>query len=191
MLRHLRGQLLKKDPTSVVIDCSGVGFGVHITPKDAERIGRLGTEVALHIYMHVPEGDVRLYGFLEESDLDYFQFLFSVDRVGPKTAMAVVSVLPWDTFLAAVSAQDPAPLCRVPGIGQKTAERIVFELREKVPAAKSAHAVSFDAGAVEALLSLGFDRRSAQKAVAEAQSAGAASLESLVTAALRKLGQPS
>lgn len=194
MIHFLRGRLLRKEPTFVVIDCSGVGFGVYVTPKDADRAGSLGTEVALHIYMHLTEGDVRLFGFLDDSDLQYFQLLFSVDRVGPKTAMAVVSVLPRETFFSAVSSKDPGPLLRVPGIGQKTAERIVFELREKIPTASPRRpgesAALLEPRAVDALLSLGFDRRSAEKAVSEARSSETASIESLVTAALRWLGAP-
>src|SRR3989338_2769961 len=189
MIHHLRGKLLKRNPTLVIVDCAGVGFGVHISPKDAERIGAPGTEVALHIYMHLSEGDVRLFGFLDEKDLEFFLLLFSVDRVGPKTAMAVVSVLPRDAFFVAVSAKDTNALLRVPGIGQKTAERILFELREKIPASVAAQgAAPIDAQAIEALLSLGFDRRSAEKDVAAARRSGAASLESLVTASLRSLG---
>ncbi len=188
MIHHLRGKLLKKQPTFVVVDCGGVGFGVHVSPKDAERIGGLGTEVALHIYMHLTEGDARLFGFLDEQDMRYFLLLFGVDRVGPKTAMAVVSVLPRETFFSAVSSKDSAALLRVPGIGQKTAERILFELREKIPVSAVTPMAPVDSQAVDALISLGFDRRSAEKAVAGARQSGAATLESLVTASLRRLG---
>ena len=115
--------------------------------------------------------------------------LFSVDRVGPKTAMAIVSVLSLESFVEAVSSKDPAPLLRVPGVGQKTAERILFELREKIQSAASAKISSpIESQAVDALISLGFDRRAAVKAVAGACSSGAATLESLVTASLRHLG---
>lgn len=192
MIHFLRGKLLRKAPTFVVMDCSGVGFGIHVSPKDAERIGDLGTEFALHIYMHLTEGDARLFGFLDNQDLEYFLLLFGVDRVGPKTAMAIVSVLPREAFFSAVSSKDAAALLRVPGIGQKTAERILFELREKIPAPAVKWDAPVDSQAVDALISLGFDRRSAEKAVAAARQdvrpAGAASLESLVTASLRRLG---
>lgn len=188
MIHHLRGTLLRKLPTFVVIDCGGVGFGVHISPKDAERIGEPGGVASLHIYMHLTEGDARLYGFLDPQDLDYFQLLFGVDRVGPKTAMAVVSVLARESFYAAISTKDTAALLRVPGIGQKTAERILFELREKIPARTVRTEAPIDSQAVEALLSLGFDRKSAERAVADARGTGASTLESLVTASLRRLG---
>lgn len=190
MIHHLRGKLLRKQPTFAIVDCGGVGFGVHVTPKDVERMGNLGTEVALHIYTHITEGDARLYGFLDATDLEYFLLLFGVERVGPKTAMAVVSVMPRDVFFAAVSSKDGAAFLRVPGIGQKTAERILFELREKISSAGAGRpaALPVDFQAVDALLSLGFDRRSAEKAVAQARESGASSLESLVTASLRRLG---
>ncbi len=188
MIHSLRGKLVKKQPTFVVMECAGVGFGVHVTPKDAERIGGLGTEFALHIYMHISEGDVRLYGFREEKDLEYFSMLYGVDRVGPKTAMGIVSVLSRDVFLSAVSRKDAATLLRVPGVGQKTAERILFELREKIPSAGGPVETAIESQAIEALLSLGFDRKSAEKAVSASRGAGAATLESLVTASLQKLG---
>lgn len=188
MIHYLRGSLIKKQPTFIVLDCAGVGFGVHITPKDAERLGSLGTVFAFYIYMHVSEGDIRLYGFSDEKDLEYFMMLYAVDRVGPKTAMSIVSVLPRDSFLSAVSRKDSAALLRVPGIGQKTAERILFELREKVPAVMTPAQSPLDAQAVEALLSLGFDRKSAEKAVSSSRTAGASTLESLVTTSLQRLG---
>ena len=191
MIHFLRGKLLRKQPTFVVIDCAGVGFGVHVTPKDVERLGALGTEFALHIYMHLTEGAAQLYGFIDEKDLEYFSLLFGVDRVGPKTAMAIVSVLPRESCGAAISSKDPAPLLRVPGIGQKTAERLLFELREKFPAASVKIAAPADSQAVDALISLGFDRRSAEKAVAGARTSGASTIESLVTASLRRLGSSS
>lgn len=191
MIHHLKGKLLRKNPTLVVVDCAGVGFGVHVTPKDAERLGAPGTDASLHIYMHVTEGDVRLYGFQDDRDLDYFLLLYGVDRVGPKTAMGIVSVLPLDAFLSAVSSKDVAAFQRVPGVGQKTAERIIFELREKIPSGRALGAASsapVDAQAADALISLGFDRKSSEKAVAAARSSGAATLESLVTSSLRNLG---
>lgn len=188
MIHYLRGTLIKKQPTFVVVECAGVGFGVHVTPKDAERLGGLGTNFALHIYMHVSEADVRLYGFSDEKDLEYFMMLYAVDRVGPKTAMSIVSVLPRDSFLAAVARKDSAALLRVPGIGQKTSERILFELREKIPSVSEPAQSPLDAQAIEALLSLGFDRKSAEKAVSASRSAGASTLESLVTTSLKRLG---
>lgn len=190
MIHHLRGRILRKRPTSVVLECGGVGYGVTITPKDAERIGAVSAESSLHIYMHVTEGAAQLYGFLDEKDLDYFSMLFSVDRVGPKTAMAIVSVLSFESLAAAVASKDIAALRRVPGVGEKTGERILFELREKVPAmsAGSRLGAPVDAQAVEALVSLGFDKRSAEKAVAAARAEGADGLESLVTGSLKRLG---
>lgn len=194
MIHFLRGKLLRKVPTFVVMDCSGVGFGIHVSPKDAERIGATGTEFALHIYMHLTEGDARLFGFVDEKDLEYFLLLFGVDRVGPKTAMAVVSVLPREAFFSAVASKDAAALLRVPGIGQKTAERILFELREKISAPAVKWEAPMDSRAVDALISLGFDRRAAEKAVTSARQeirpAGETTLESLVTASLRRLGLP-
>ena len=188
MIHYLRGRLLQKRPTFVVMDCNGVGFGVTVIPKDAERIGSVGAECVLHIYTHMTEGDARLFGFLDEKDLDYFLLLFGVDRVGPKTAMAIVSVLPRELFLTAVSSKDLPALLRVPGVGQKTGERILFELREKIPAGTVHPSSPIDAQAVDALISLGFDRRSSEKAVSTSRGSGAVTLESLVTAALRRLG---
>lgn len=139
--------------------------------------------------MHLTEGAAQLYGFLDEKDIEYFSLLFSVDRVGPKTAMAVVSVLPLESLVEAVSSKDSAALLRVPGVGQKTAERILFELREKIPSAASAKiSRPIESQAVDALISLGFDRRAAEKAVAGVRSSASATLESLVTASLRHLG---
>jgi len=189
MIHYLRGTVLKKKPTFVVMDCSGIGFGIQICPKDAEQIGPPGAECSLQVYLHLTAGDARLYGFVDEKDLDYFLLLYGIDRVGPKTAMSVVSVLPRESFYAAVSSKDLAALLRVPGIGQKSAERIIFELREKVPIAGAPvrSSAPVEPQAVDALISLGFDRRSAEKAVEGALVGGSGSLESIVTAALRRL----
>ncbi len=174
MIGHLRGRLLRKRPQEVVIDVAGVGYRVQIPLSTFYRLGEPGADAALHVHTHVREEALLLFGFLSEQEQSLFELLISVSGVGPKVALAVLSGIEADELSAALSAGDVVRLTRIPGVGKKTAERLVLELRDKLPAgsapsgtpASSASAVKDDA--LSALANLGYARAPAERALERA-----------------------
>src|SRR5439155_19061783 len=141
MIARLRGRLLANTPDGLVLDVGGVGYLVAATPS-AVRAADGAAEVSLHTYLHVREDALQLYGFAEAAERELFLQLLSVNGIGPKVALAIVSGSPVADLRRAIALEDAARFQAIPGIGKKTAERIVLELREKladgVPEAASA-----------------------------------------------------
>src|SRR5207248_11413512 len=136
MIAHLRGRLLAKHPNQVIVDVAGVGYDVTISVPTFSDLPALGGEVALHIHTHVREDALALYGFLRTSEKQLFEKLISVSGIGPKLAITILSGMPADEMVGAIRGNDVARLTRIPGIGRKTAERMVLELRDKLPSAE-------------------------------------------------------
>ncbi len=176
MIGHLRGRLLRKRPQEVVIDVAGVGYRVLIPLSTFYRLGEPGADAALHVHTHVREEALLLFGFLSEQEQSLFELLITVTGVGPKVALAVLSGIEADELRAALSAGDVVRLTRIPGVGKKTAERLVLELRDKLPAdaaatgtpASTASAIKDDA--LSALANLGYARAPAERALERALS---------------------
>lgn len=192
MIGSLRGALIGRTPSRLVVDCGGIGFNVHVSPVDSGRAGKIGDAVRLFIHTYMREDAADLYGFIDESDLGYFELLIKVKGIGPRTALGIVAVLPRDTFVSAVASHNIDLLKKVPGIGPKTAERLVFELKDRleleVDESGGASPGGMETAASEALRNLGFDQKKSREAVSKAlrEKPGAA-LEELVTHALRLL----
>jgi holliday junction DNA helicase RuvA len=172
MIATLTGTLAAKSPTWAVVETGGVGFQVFIPVSSFNALGPAGSEVRLLTHLHVREDALQLYGFATEAERRLFLLLISVSGVGPKLAQGILSGISTDEFESAVRRQDAAALVKVPGVGKKTAERLVLELRDKIgdaPAAGSGGAVgvpsSVEDEAVLALVSLGYKRIQAQEAV--------------------------
>jgi holliday junction DNA helicase RuvA len=170
MIAHLRGRLLSKQPQQAIVDAAGVGYDVAISVSTYTSLPAEGAEVALHIHTQVREDTLALYGFLERNDKRIFERLITVSGVGPKLAITIQSGLPADRLVAALRAQDHATLTRIPGVGKKLAERLVVELKDKLedlaaaaPAVASAGPAAEDV--LSALVNLGYQRPSAQKAI--------------------------
>lgn len=178
MIAHLRGKLLAKHPNQAVVETSGVGYDVTISVPTFSDLPAIGAEVALHIHTHVREDALALYGFLRPSEKLLFEKLLTVRGIGPKLAITILSGMAADEMVGAIRGNDVARLTRIPGIGKKTAERMVLELRDKLPQAPSAAtAVTPPMNAVEedvlsALLNLGYQRAAAEKALAVATKNG-------------------
>src|SRR5438445_13619408 len=134
MIAHLRGKLLAKHPNQVIVETSGVGYDVTITVPTFSDLPETGTEVALHIHTHVREDALALYGFLRSSEKLLFEKLITVSGIGPKLAITILSGMAADEMVRSIRGNDVARLTRIPGIGKKTAERMVLELRDKLPA---------------------------------------------------------
>jgi holliday junction DNA helicase RuvA len=167
MIAFLRGRLLEKHPNRVVVDVNGVGYDVQVPVSSFYGLGEAGSDVALRIHTHVREDAIALFGFGSVLELQLFERLIAVSGIGPKVALAVLSGLSVDDLAAAIASEDATRLTRVPGIGKKTAERLVLELRDKLPSALPAVKASDPHGpdVLNALLSLGYNAREASVAI--------------------------
>src|SRR6478752_1105223 len=132
MIAHLRGKLLAKHPNQAVVETGGVGYDVTISVPTFSELPGVGGEVALHIHTHVREDALALYGFLRSSEKRLFEKLITVSGIGPKLAITILSGMAADEMVNAIRGNDIARLTRIPGIGKKTAERMVLELRDKL-----------------------------------------------------------
>lgn len=173
MIAHLRGIVLEKQPNRVVIESGGVGYDVTVPISTYTSLPDAGAEVRLRIYTHVREDTLALYGFLTAEEKALFEKLIGVSGIGPKLAVTVLSGLPAAELAAAIRQGQPDQLVRIPGVGKKTAERIVLELRDKLefpgagePAAvRPAALSSLEQDVLSALLNLGCARAAAETAV--------------------------
>ncbi len=179
MIAHLRGKLLTKHPNQVVVETCGVGYEVNISVPTFSELPASGSEVALHIHTHVREDVIALYGFLRPAEKQLFEKLMTVSGIGAKLAITILSGMAADEMAAAIRGNDVARLTRIPGIGKKTAERMVLELRDKLPTAAgtSTPTVSLmsamEEDVLSALVNLGYQRAAAERALANAVKNGA------------------
>jgi len=168
MISRLRGRAVARTAEGLVLDVGGVGYLVHATPS---AMRQEGDEITVHTYMHVREDALQLYGFAELAERDLFVQLLSVNGIGPKVALAIVSGSPASDLRRAIVLEDTARFQAIPGIGQKTAERIVLELKEKLAGdlslAPTPGAPSGDLVARDALVELGFSLQDAERALAD------------------------
>jgi Holliday junction DNA helicase RuvA len=170
VIAQIRGRLLRKQPQEAVVDVAGVGYRVTIPLSTFYRIGEPGAEVTLLTHTHVREDTLALFGFLTPVEQAIFERLIAVSGVGPKLAVSILSGIEAPELVAALRSSDLARLTRIPGVGKKTAERLVLELKDKLqeipssaapPAGPSAAADDI----VSALLHLGYSRPEAERAV--------------------------
>lgn len=195
MISSLRGVLVEREP-SVVVEVGGVGFAVQVSARTAARLPGRGETVALQTYLHVREDHLSLYGFSSEEERALFVQLLGVQGVGPRAALTLLSSAPHEDLVRALQDGDEAYLVKLPGVGKKTAARLVLELQGKLAARGAAAAVASDDPLVEeavlALASLGLAPRAARDAVEKVRARGlapAARVEDLVKAALQA-GRP-
>lgn len=198
MIAFLRGRLLFKSPGRVVVDVQGVGYDVHVPLSSYYETGEPGADVALRIHTHVREDAIQLYGFVTELEQDVFGHLITISGIGPKLAASVLSGIEPADLVAAVQRGDVARLTRVPGIGRKTSERIVLELKDRlasvaVPSVGNVPVVTpgdrLRDDLLSALQNLGYHRPLAEKAIDAVLASGgeALTLEQALRGALREL----
>ena len=172
MIAHLRGTLLSKHPNQVVVETAGVGYEINISVPTYSELPANGVEVALHIYTHVREDLIALYGFLRPAEKQLFEKLITVSGIGPKLAITILSGMAASEMAGAIRGNDLARLTKIPGIGRKTAERMVLELRDKLPEAVDVAASrmpvfsAVEEDVLSALVNLGYQRAAAEKALA-------------------------
>lgn len=195
MISNIRGILASASPVCVV-NVGGVGFELQIPEKDRGLLDRSGGEVSFFTYLYVREDRLTLFGFLREEDRGLFLKLISVSGIGPRIGLAVLAEHPATRIVQAIRGGDHAFLCRVPGLGKKTAERVVVELKDKLPAIDTeietaGPATALRDEAVLALASLGMPKVAAQKALEKVDwsSVDGSSLESIVREALKHAGR--
>jgi len=196
VIGYLRGRLLRATPDRLLVDVGGVGYDVHVSLATFSEIEKAGSDdVALHVHTHVREEQLALFGFATERERELFERLITVSGIGPRLAQVVLSGLPTADLLSALAGGDLARLTRIPGVGKKTAERMVVELRDKVQAlarevAPEPTAATSDDDLVAALVNLGYKAAPAEKAVGEARrEAPEAEFHELLPLALRRLSR--
>jgi holliday junction DNA helicase RuvA len=198
MIGQLRGRLTDKRPNQVLVDVGGVGYIVQVPLSTFAALGELHTEVTLLIHTHVREDTLSLYGFLSSREKHLFEMLLSASGVGPSLALKILSGMSVEELVPAIRGSDLARLTKIPGVGRKTAERMVVELKDKLeavtleverPAASSPAGIEADV--VSALVNLGYEARAAESAVTDArrETAGA-NFEKLLRASLQSLSAP-
>jgi holliday junction DNA helicase RuvA len=201
MIAQLTGKLVEKQPNTVIIDVGGVGYDVTIPVSTFYELGEAGADVSLKIHTHVREDALQLFGFWTSREKELFLKLTSVSGVGPKLAITMLSGMPAGELINAISSNDLVKLTSIPGVGRKTAERVVVELREKL-AVISLEAREADRAAREAalgdtairddtigaLMSLGYPKAIAERAVSFAlREEGEGTIEAVLKRALRRL----
>lgn len=180
MIAHLRGIILEKHPNATVIDVGGVGYALTIPVSTFASLPGVGDIAALQVHTHVREDALLLFGFLTTAEKEIFEKLISVNGVGPRLAVTVLSGLPTSELLTAIRSGDVTTLTKIPGVGRKTGERIILELREKLGAVEGASdggmpstMSGLEEDVISALVNLGCSADAAGAAVKKAQEDGA------------------
>jgi len=206
MIAHLNGKLLAKEPNAVIVDVAGVGYEVNIPLSTFYELENEGSNVQLSIYTHVKEDALQLYGFKTARERELFINFISVSGIGPKLGIALLSGMSTDELIASIKSNNLARLTLIPGVGRKTAERLIVDLREKMtalaasqvaeePNARSDGSIpSSDddvrAQALSGLLNLGYQRSAAEKAIDSVLNEdGEVTVESVLRRGLRKLAR--
>jgi len=175
LISFLRGKLAVSQPTSIIIDCQWGGFEVSIPLSTFEKLPQVGQEIMIHIHFHVREDAISLFGFMTEDEKKLFRMLIGVSKIGPKVALGILSGISVGELKSALVSGDVKRISLIPGVGKKTAERLVLELKEKVPAIEQVTAeMKVDgnqkemiADTINALVSLGYNQGKAYQAVRE------------------------
>jgi Holliday junction DNA helicase RuvA len=170
MISHLTGKIIHKDLSFVILETGGVGYKVSVTGDTLTEITKSGGKpISLWTHLAVREDGWELYGFLNREALEFFEILISISGIGPKTALGVLNASSIENLKTAISSGETSYLTKISGIGRKLAEKIVFELKEKVgvgaKGADASLAMKGDADVLEALISLGYGEREAREAV--------------------------
>ncbi|HAI20994.1 MAG TPA: Holliday junction branch migration protein RuvA [Clostridiales bacterium UBA8153] len=197
MIAYLRGTVRLSSPGQVILEVSGVGYRLLVPASTEGRLPGKGEATALHTHLHVREDALSLYGFSTPAELELFQLLLGVSGIGPRTALGVVGATSPDTFYQALLNQDTAYFSRLPGIGKRTAQKLVLELREKVggpppelPPGDTA--VLGELGQLmEALMALGYTRAESAASASQVvkESPAGSSIEELIRRALRGMAR--
>ena len=202
MISFIRGKIVDSSETSLILENGGIGYEIFMTGASMEKALRERDEVKIHTYFHIREDAMQLYGFLTKDDLQIFRLLLGVNGIGPKAALGILAALSADEIRFAVLSDDVKTISRAPGIGKKTAQKLILELKDKLKLedafeAKLAHGEadtdaevsSFDGSkeAVEALVAIGYSSTEALRAVRKVTDVSPDDVEGILKAALKNL----
>lgn len=170
MIHYLKGILKYKSPAFIIVDVGGVGYEINIPLSSFDLLPPEGKEIKINTYLHWRENGLTLYGFVTQEERDFFGLLISISKIGPKSALRIVSRISPSEFKRAIKKGDLATLTHVPGIGGKTAQRLILELKERVEEEEIVEPgkETITRDTLSALISLGYTRKEAEKAVKEA-----------------------
>lgn len=205
MIAYIKGEIIDISEDNLILEANQIGYNIRISPGTAGRLPGIGEEVKIYTYTHVREDAFLLYGFLTKDDLDIFRRLITVNGIGPKGGLAILSVMTADNLRFAILSGDAKAIAKAPGIGAKTAERVILDLRDKISLEESLEK-SFTGGtglgqdmagspkaakarneAVEALSALGYSPSEALKAVKKVEITDGMDTEEVLKQALRKM----
>lgn len=202
MIQFIRGKLVSVEEDRVIVDVNGVGYGIFMSVQAMSLLPQAGSEVKIHTYLNVKEEAMQLFGFLTRDDLMIFRLLIGVNGIGPKGGQAILSVLPPDDLRFAVLAGDVKAISAAPGIGKKTAEKLILELRDKlkiedvldhqvseaaVSGKAAAGADNVQSEAVQALVALGYGSTEALRAIKQIPIEEGTDVEGVLKATLKIL----
>ncbi len=203
MISYIKGELTDVTEQTLVLECSGIGYEIAVPVSTLTELPSIGNEVKIHTYLYVREDAVNLYGFLTKEDLYVFKLLIGVNGIGPKGALGILSAITPDELRFAILADDVKTIAKAPGIGNKTAQKLIIELRDKLKlsdvfeqslAAKSNGVEAVESAnmdirseAVQALASLGYSLSEATKAVGKVEIDSDTTVEQLLKDALKKI----
>ena len=201
MVSYVRGELVAIEEEKVIIDVNGVGFGIFMPTQAMNYLPQIGEEVRLHTYMNVREDAIQLFGFLTKDDLKVFKLVISVSGIGPKGGLSILSELSPDDLRFAVMANDSKAIAKAPGIGKKTAEKLIIELKDKLSiedvlnkvddsetiVTTSGASNEIQSEAVQALVALGYGNTESMKAVKKVQTDENTTVEELLKLALKNM----
>jgi Holliday junction DNA helicase RuvA len=186
VIGSLKGKIISRKPDNVVIDVNGIGYQVQLSLNTLSHLPEEGHDVFLLIYTYVREDSIQLFGFNSDDEKKIFVTLLGISGIGPKMALNILSGIAYDDFLKSIETEDIAMLCRIPGLGKKTAQRLILELREKLPSSTIIKDRLFE-DTLSALINLGYKKSIAHQSIEKVYRKGFNDIESLLKEALKQL----
>lgn len=165
MIGSIKGKITFRTEKFLIVETSGVGYKINVSPDMLSKTKSGGDEISLWVHTHVREDALDLYGFLELPELEFFEMLINISGIGPRSALAILGIASIETLKKAIGTGDTSYLTKISGIGKKTAERIVIELRDKMGEVKEGSSLQGELDALEALKSLGYSQSEAREAL--------------------------
>jgi len=165
MIGSIKGKIILKNEKFLIVETGGVGYKISISPDTLSKLTKTDEIISFWIHTHVREDALDLYGFLDYRELEFFEMLINVSGIGPKSALIILSIASIETLKKAIATGDISYLTKISGIGKKTAEKIIIELRDKIGEEKSDISLKGELDALEALKSLGYSQNEAREAL--------------------------
>lgn len=165
MIGSIKGKIILKTEKFLIVETAGVGYKISVSPDTLSKVKKTGEEISFWIHTHVREDVLDLYGFLDREELEFFEMLINVSGIGPRSALAILGIASIETLRKAIGTGDTSYLTKISGIGRKTAEKIVIELRDKMGTDLSGSSLQVELDALEALKSLGYSQNEAREAL--------------------------